>query len=172
MLELIELSLPYKESFLVGLREMHAEGRLTQYTIEDVAENFADFLQQLEDKKDRTKITPDLVPGTHYWLYKDRTTFIGHLSFRHELNEYLLRFGGHIGYWISPSHRRQGYGKESLRLGLEKAREFGLKRVLVTCDETNIGSKKIIEANGGQFENALEVEGEPVRKLRYWIDLQ
>ena len=55
---------------------------------------------------------------------------------------------------------------------MEKARELGLHRVLVTCDEDNIGSKKIIEHNGGKLENALEIEGEPVRKLRYWIDIQ
>ena len=171
MLELIELSLPYKESFLAGLRELQAEGQMSQYVLASVAKDFSGFLQQLEDQKDRTKIVPDRVPATNYWLYKDNSTLIGHLPLRHELNEDLLRFGGHIGYWISPSYRRQGYGKEILRLGLEKAREFGLSRVLVTCDETNIGSQKIIGANGGKLENALAIEGEPVRKLRYWIDL-
>jgi len=57
-----------------------------------------------------------------------------------------------------------------LRLGLEKARDLGLRRVLVTCDETNIGSKKIIEYNGGVFENAVEAES-PIKKLRYWIGI-
>jgi len=57
-----------------------------------------------------------------------------------------------------------------LRLGLEKARDLGLRRVLVTCDETNIGSKKIIEYNGGVFENAVEADS-PIKKLRYWIDI-
>ena len=55
---------------------------------------------------------------------------------------------------------------------MEKARELGLFRVLVTCDEDNIGSKKIIEHNGGMFENAIEIDGDPVKKLRYWIDIQ
>jgi hypothetical protein len=35
--------------------------------------------------------------------------------------------------------------------------------------EDNIGSKKIIENNGGQFENALAIDGSGVKKLRYWI---
>lgn len=60
-------------------------------------------------------------------------------------------------------------GTELLRLGLAKARERGMERVLLTCDETNIGSRKLIEANGGQLENAVVVEGSPVKKLRYWI---
>jgi predicted acetyltransferase len=82
-----------------------------------------------------------------------------------------LRVGGHIGYLIRPSERLHGYGKEMLRLGLQKARQFGLTRVLVTCDENNISSQKVIEYNGGRFENSILVEGSPVRKLRYWIDL-
>jgi predicted acetyltransferase len=43
--------------------------------------------------------------------------------------------------------------------------------VLLTCDETNIGSRKLIEANGGQLENAVVVEDSSVKKLRYWIEL-
>ena len=58
-----------------------------------------------------------------------------------------------------------------LCLGLEKAREQGLCSVLLTCDETNVGSKKIIEANGGHYENAVQQEDTSVKKLRYWIDL-
>ena len=102
----------------------------------------------------------------------DKNAFIGRLSLRHELNEFLLKIGGHIGYEIRPSRRKQGYGTEILRLGLEKAKELGLHRVLVTCDEDNIGSKKIIEHNGGKFENSIEIDGDKVKKLRYWIDLE
>jgi len=56
-------------------------------------------------------------------------------------------------------------------MGLEIARERGLHQVLLTCDETNIGSRKIIERNGGQLENAVEIEGQTVLKMRYWINL-
>jgi predicted acetyltransferase len=56
-------------------------------------------------------------------------------------------------------------------MGLEKARERGLYRVLLTCDETNIGSRKVIENNGGELENAVQVEGQTVLKMRYWIHL-
>jgi len=133
--------------------------------------DFEAFVLGLHDLKDRFKLKPGFVPSSDFWLI-DNDEFIGRLSLRHELNEYLLKIGGNIGYEIRPSKRKQGYGKEILRLGLEKAREFGLRRVLVTCDEDNIGSKKIIEHNGGKLENALEIEGEPVRKLRYWIEIQ
>jgi predicted acetyltransferase len=56
-------------------------------------------------------------------------------------------------------------------MGLERAHECGLHRILLTCDETNLGSRKVIENNGGQLENAVEVEGQTVLKMRYWIHL-
>ncbi|MDE2706256.1 MAG: hypothetical protein OXI35_14395, partial [Gemmatimonadota bacterium] len=67
-------------------------------------------------------------------------------------------------------------------LTLEVSREIGLRRVLVTCDSDNIGSRKIIEHNGGQFESAMAMPNQAFRaedrkpaplieKLRYWIDL-
>jgi predicted acetyltransferase len=105
-----------------------------------------------------------------FWLI-DGDEYVGRLSLRHTLNDALLLWGGHIGYQIRPSKRRRGYGKEILRLGLIKAKERGLNRVLVTCDEDNTGSRKIIEYNGGQLENIIEVKDSPVRKMRYWIDI-
>ena len=95
----------------------------------------------------------------------------GKLTLRTTINAKYLYAGGHIGYEIRPSKRRQGYGTVLLRMGLERARERGLHRVLLTCDETNLGSRKVIENNGGHLENAVEVEGQTVLKMRYWINL-
>lgn len=170
MLFLAEPSRAYKETFLESLREFQAEGRALSLDLNSLTTDFAAYLQDLQDKKDRSKLPPHLVPASDFWLI-DNDVYIGRLSLRHELNEALLTWGGHIGYEIRPSKRKRGYGKEILRLGLEKARERGLRRVLVTCDEDNVGSKKIIEYNGGKLENAISVEGVPVRKLRYWIDI-
>src|SRR5712692_12078393 len=167
---LAEPSIVYKDSFLAGTRESQAEGLELFVNLDKTSENFEAFLQKLRDARDRAKIPSDRVPMSDFWLIDDNE-YIGRLSLRHELNEALLTWGGHIGYEIRPSKRMRGYGKEILRLGLEKARERGLRRVLVTCDEDNIGSKKIIEYNGGKLENAINVEGMPVRKLRYWIDI-
>jgi predicted acetyltransferase len=101
----------------------------------------------------------------------DEDIWIGLLTIRPQINEQYLHSGGHIGYVIRPSKRRSGYGTAILRLGLDIARARGLQRVLLTCDETNIASRKIIEANGGQLENAVVVEGQTALKLRYWINL-
>ena len=171
MLFLAEPSVIYRDSFIQSVLEFQAEGRQLHYDLKSISSDFGAFVQELLYQKDRARLKPGRVPASEFWLIDDNE-FIGRLSLRHELNEYLLMMGGHIGYEIRPSKRRQGYGTEILRLGLQRARELGLARVLVTCDEDNIGSKKIIEHNGGKFENAIEIDGDPVKKLRYWIDIQ
>ena len=82
------------------------------------------------------------------------------------LNDYLLEKGGHIGYSIRPSERGKGYAKESLRQGLQIAKEKNIHRVLVTCSIKNPASQAVILANGGQLED-IRHETE-----RYWIDLE
>lgn len=40
---------------------------------------------------------------------------VGIADFRHPLSEFLLRFGGSIGYSVRPSERRKGYASQMLR---------------------------------------------------------
>jgi predicted acetyltransferase len=170
MIFLAEPNIKYQESFLVGLREFHQEGRMLQYNFQMVSQDFEKFLYHLMVQQERTKLAPHVMAQSHFWLMDDND-FIGILSLRHGPDDTFIRISGHVGYQVRPSKRRRGYGKELLRQGLQKAKELGFTRVLLTCDEDNIASKKVIESNGGQFENAILVDGAPVKKLRYWIDL-
>jgi predicted acetyltransferase len=170
MIFLTEPHAQYKDSFIEGLHEFQQEGRMQQYNLEQTRTDFAGFVRGLHTHKNAASLPPHLVPWTDFWLI-DGEEFIGHLTLRHTLNEFLLKIGGHIGYLIRPSKRHTGYGTLQLKLGLEKARTMGLTRVLITCDENNIASKKVIERNGGQFEKRLLVEGFSIPKLHYWIDL-
>ncbi|HWG85404.1 MAG TPA: GNAT family N-acetyltransferase, partial [Deinococcales bacterium] len=83
---------------------------------------------------------------------------------------HLRDVGGHIGYEVRPSRRREGHGREALRVALQEARKLGLRRALVTCNASNPGSRRIIEANGGILEDEREVQ-DYGRVRRYWIDL-
>ena len=76
-----------------------------------------------------------------------------------------------IGYGILPSERKKGYGKLILKLSLEECKKLGINKVLVTCVDSNIGSKKIIEANGGILENKIFFEPENDYICRYYIKL-
>ncbi len=165
-------SVIYKKSYLEAASEFHAEGWPLRHIPNDLEANFEDFVRDLLRRSYRATQDPDLVPETFRWLI-DGGDFIGYVHIRHELNDFLMKYGGHIGYAIRPSRRKRGYGTQILKLGLEKAREIGLRRVLLICDSCNIGSRKIIEANGGVFENEekLEMDGVPVIHRRYWIDI-
>ena len=92
-----------------------------------------------------------------------------------EINAALLRIGGHIGYGVNPKYWRQGYGTELLRIGLIKIKELTKDdEVLVTCDDRNIGSAKVIENNGGVLKDKVFNEDEFGRVLtrRYWIKIR
>ena len=112
----------------------------------------------------------DWVPYDIYWLV-DGGEFIGIASVRHKLNADLELRGGHIGYEIVASKRGKGYGNKILELSLQKAKELGLAKVLVTSFENNIASWKVIEKNGGKLENKIKAGGENDLTRRYWIDL-
>lgn len=164
---------------LVELRELSADdGRDVFDMIREVGpgengfENsgydmeFADFPAYLRKQADKARgigLDPARhVPQTRYWLFVDgRPVGIGKL--RHYLNDALRVRGGHIGYTIRPSERRKGYGTVILRELLREARNKAIHEALVTCDEGNLASRKIIERNGGELEDITEGE------CRYWI---
>lgn len=111
------------------------------------------------------------VPHSTYWLVRDGAEVVGVANLRHALTPALRVEGGNIGYGIRPSARGRGYGVAILALALERARDLGLDRVLLTCAKTNVASARSIERNGGVLadEAYLPARGEVV--LRYWIDL-
>jgi predicted acetyltransferase len=169
MLRLVEPAPLYKAAILDAVAEMQAIGEW-DISPDAFAARFDDMLREIATAKDPATAPPGVLPYEDFWLMEG-DIWIGLLTLRFHLNEQFLHSGGHIGYVVRPSKRRCGYGTALLRLGLDKARERGLQRVLLTCNETNIGSRKIIETNGGQFENAVVVEGQEDQKLRYWITL-
>ena len=162
----------YQEAYEMSL-EMLKKGKMKKHNMMFVDSNEEDVVQKFMDSRDKTKLPEGYVPSYDYFLVDD-DKFIGIIHIRIELTDSLLRYGWHIGYAINPKYWKLGYGTKILGLGLEKARMLGIKdRILVTCDDDNIGSYKIIEANGGILENKIENEsmGEKFLTRRYWINL-
>ncbi|MFF7639166.1 GNAT family N-acetyltransferase [Streptomyces canus] len=122
---------------------------------------FAAFVDMLRAETQRPR-RPDWVQMTNLWYVQD-DTFLGRLSIRHRLTPHLLELGGHIGYVVRPGARRRGHATAMLAAALPVCRQLGISRALVTCDADNTASRKVIEANGGEFEDRRG------GKLRYWI---
>jgi len=175
-MKLVLLTVRYKTSFLQALDEyLKEDSRPSTQDLflldkKELEKDFSTYVSRLIDESHGKNLPEGYISHTDYWFI-DGNEFIGRVDIRHSLNENLLRIGGHIGYDIRPSKRNQGYGKELLKLALPKAKALGLTKVLVTCDESNIASKKIIEVNGGVLENSIEQHGGLPKKLRYWITL-
>lgn len=172
MAQLVPPTTDYRDSYIQAIRELQAEGRGEYASQAQLQTNFAQHVSRERHRAAPSETGPLQVPETILWLVDD-DEFLGRLELRHRLTEHLRQIGGHIGYTIRPSRRREGWGTEILRLGLGAARDHGFDRVLLTCDPDNIASKKIIEANGGVFENRVQLDRAGVHfdKLRYWIEL-
>ena len=129
------------------------------------------FLQECRDSENGQNIPSGKVPQSTYWLVNEVRSAVGIVRVRHRLNEGLLQYGGHIGYYVRQAERGKGYGKVALRFGLEQLRKLGVDRGLLTVNPTNIPSIRVVLANGGvqDGQGVDSVSGEIVN--RYWIKL-
>ena len=174
MPELIEPTVDLRDSWLESSREWgaaeHQDGAGVAETDDlTTVEGFAAWIERLREQSDESRpIAPDRVHATYWWIVEDGN-YLGAITLRHALNAHLLEGGGHIGYGVRPSARRRGLASWALGQVVEVARERGMDRVLITCDDDNIASARTIERNGGELEDIRETWLGTTR--RYWIKL-
>lgn len=165
-----------RASFASAMEEFRAEGRGTaadrsvigRYLREEQGAWSSDgafraFAEEVRAQcLEATARPAGFVPATELW-WVEGDQFLGRIGIRHRLTPALLELGGHIGYDVRPSARRRGHGTAMLVNALVVARDLGIERALVTCDVDNIGSRVVIERNGGVLED------ERAGKLRFWV---
>lgn len=169
--EPITLRLPREDEEAEFLRAHRATSPEVPYFLHYYAEGmaFSDYLQVLVNQQLGANVS-NFVPATFLFAFSG-PRIVGRISIRHSLNEQLERVGGHIGYVVVPEFRRRGHATEILRQGLQITRaQLGIERVLLTCDDDNVGSIRTIEKNGGKLENVLTGSGLQKPKRRYWIE--
>lgn len=165
---LIEPDGIWQSAFLEMAAEFVTSNDDTRY--QAALTDFAGYLQLRQRFALGENLPPDRVRETTYWGVEG-SMIVGTVRVRHALTPALEELGGHVGYDVRPSQRRQGYGTALLAGALERARSFGLTGVLVTCDTDNIGSARVIVKNGGQLINQTMVDGYGKLVSRYWIVL-
>ena len=131
------------------------------------------WIQFTESMRDAQTCPGGLVDSDIYIAVRERDRkIVGIIEFRHHIDHPVLGlWGGHIGYCVRPCERRKGYAKEMLRLNLINCREAGLDKVMITCDEENIGSEKTIRANGGVYEKTVWSPELKKYMKRFWVAL-
>ncbi|MCI0582320.1 MAG: GNAT family N-acetyltransferase [Chloroflexi bacterium] len=173
-----ELSPPragLRRSFAAAMAEFEAEGRggdddhtviggylrtrQAEWATDELFRAFAASVRA--EALEETPRPEGFVPATELWWVED-DEWLGRIAIRHRLTPRLLEIGGHIGYDVRPSARRRGHATEMLRQVLAICRSMGIERALITCDVDNIGSRTVIEGNGGVLED------ERAGKLRFW----
>lgn len=169
-LALVEPTISFKEQYINMMEEWEkSEEKLIPFVLRYDYSSFENMVEQLVQLRDKPELVERSVKSSTFWLIKNGIQLIGVVNIRHELDEYLRSIGGHIGFGIRPSERRKGYATELLRLALIESNRLGLQKVLVTCDNDNVGSAKTIINNGGVLDSEIVVDG--VKIQRYWIDL-
>ena len=136
----------------------------------DRLSSIEDWLEELKKRSSEATVPEGLIPSSTYLGVREKDNYIvGMIDIRHYLNEYLTQVGGNIGYSVRKTERNKGYAKQMLKLALEKCKELKIKKVLITCNEDNIASEKVILSANAKFEDIRNVDGE--NKKRFWIEL-
>lgn len=148
-----------------------AEGadNLVPYSARPLGRSYPEWLA--DTYKLETEAPEGLVTAHTFFYGRPGGPIVGAINLRHTLSDYLRRFGGHIGYGVRPSMRRQGHATRMLALALSQAKKLGLQRVLITCNKQNTASAKTIQKNGGVLEDEIDNPGEGETTQRYWVDL-
>ena len=154
----------YKEESLAESPIINGSAGLDRFSSIEI------WFEELKKRSCEDTVPEGLVPSSTYLGVREKDNYIvGMIDIRHYLNEYLTQVGGNIGYGVRKTERNKGYAKQMLKLALEKCKELKIKKVLITCDEDNIASEKVILSANAKLEDIRNVDGE--NKKRFWVEL-
>ena len=168
MIKLIVPNQEYLQTYTEAYNE-YIESNVTTYSFTDTSS--CDIFAKFDRYRNERDLPPDRVGEDKYWLVDDeKKLFIGEIAIRHRLNDALAKRGGHIGYGVRCLEWNRGYGTRMLAMALEKAQEMHISPVLITCNDDNPASARVIEKNGFTLGDTIIVsrDGIDLRTRRYW----
>jgi predicted acetyltransferase len=146
-IELVMPSIDYWDSYKNSYPQMSHEGLVKGMDWDGISEP-EKYFQDALDMRNGVNLG-GLVPATNFWIILE-AEYVGRMSIRHELNDWLRNYGGHIGYEVKTSARRRGIATLALAEAIKYSRiHLKLSELLLTCDDLNVGSLNTIEKNKG-----------------------
>ncbi|PKE31394.1 GNAT family N-acetyltransferase [Macrococcoides caseolyticum] len=166
MIEFRKLTIKDKIAFEEYMREWNNPEEIVP-----TATNYSRYssFEDMIEKLDMRESGQDWVNNTTFFYFIDGV-IIGAANIRHKLTKDLLNTGGHIGYGLARSYRGQGYATKILQESLVFARSIGIEKALITCDEDNIASSRVIIKNGG-LEDKPYLQSDGIKSRRFWINI-
>ena len=156
----------FRQEFLTSGGSMDGSGSLRKF------DRTQDWIDQVNALKNSETTPSQLVPCTQYiYVRESDNKIVRVIQIRHHFNEFLKKYGGHIGYSVCPGERRKGYATQMLREILPKCKALGIDNVLISCVTGNEGSRKVIINNGGVYESTVYEPSKKVYLERYWITI-
>ncbi|MCK9524713.1 MAG: GNAT family N-acetyltransferase [Limnochordia bacterium] len=160
----------YENEWHSIIKEFEDAGeKMTPYSLKGSVDDYTEYLRITRDIANGVNLNGMVQADTYFLVNGESTRILGATNIRYALNDNLFSYGGHIGYGVRPRERKKGYAGKMLELALEICRTRGMERVLLTCDNDNIGSVKTMLKNGAALENEVQQENKIVQ--RYWITL-
>lgn len=95
----------------------------------------------------------------YYWNICANGKTVGKISLRIGRNFHTW-YNGNVGYEIDSQYRGHRYSQKACELLLPVAEFHGMGELLLTCKESNIASRKIIEGLGAELLEIAEVPRE------------
>ena len=168
MIKLIVPNKKYLKSYVEAYNEF-VDNNVSTYSFTDTSS--CDIFEKFDRYRYERDLPLNRVGSDLFWLVDDENCyFIGEIAVRHRLNEALAQRGGHIGYGVRCSEWNRGYGTKMLELALEKAKVMKISPVLITCNDDNPASARVIEKNGFVLGDKIvvSVDGKEHLTRRYW----
>jgi predicted acetyltransferase len=154
------------------VEEFRAAGEeFVPWIVGEPCTDFNEYVARLIAAARGIGVPPGRVAHSTFWLIDGSGEILAISNVRHSLTDYLLKWGGHIGYGVRPSMRRKGFGTEVLRQSLSRARALGLRKIRLTCNKDNAASVRTILRNGGEFDGEEFMPEQQRIVSRYWISL-
>ena len=145
-MKLVKPEEKYLKSYIEGCKQMwnNIHDNYIIHNPSDFENRKPTIFSDYENNEKGINLPNGFVPHITFWIVENEQ-YIGTIDIRLELSQQLYEYGGIIGIVIIPDKRGKGIGLKAAKLALEEAKELNISPIILTCEEDNEPSKKILE---------------------------